>query len=90
VPTGRERVDLRAARNTARHLVEGWAVEAAKQRKVATAYRDHLVALGDELRALQRANGVPEHECETCRQAAESLAAGEDASRTPAADDWRR
>jgi hypothetical protein len=68
-----ERPDFRAARQTARHLVESWGIEAAEQRQRATEYRDHLVALRDELHALQRMAGVEEHDCETCRTAARSI-----------------
>ena len=65
----RERIDLRAARNTARHLVEGWGVEATRRRKLAEEYRKHVLALSAELRELQRASGLPEHDCPTCQLA---------------------
>jgi len=69
---GREggRIDLRAARNTARHLVEGWALEAARRRKLAEEYRQHVLALREELARLQRDHGLPEHDCPTCAKAA--------------------
>lgn len=72
-----DRPDWRAARNTARHLVEGWGIEAAQQRRLATEYRDHLAWMVDELRSLQRAGGSEEHShsCPTCRKVAESMAA---------------
>jgi hypothetical protein len=53
--------------------VESWGIEAAEQRKLATEYRDHVLALGEELRGRQRAAGVELHDCETCRQAARSI-----------------
>jgi hypothetical protein len=64
------RIDLRAARNTARHLVEGWALEAARRRKLAEEYRQHLLALRAELASLQRDHSLSEHDCPTCRKAA--------------------
>lgn len=71
VPADREpgRVDLRAARNTARHLVEGWALEAARRRKLAEEYRQHLLALRAELGSLQRAEGATAHDCAICQKA---------------------
>jgi len=50
--------------------VEGWALEAARRRKLAEEYREHVVALGGELRDLQRASARPEHHCPTCDKAA--------------------
>lgn len=70
------RPDYRAARRTARHLAEGWAIDAAEQRTLATEYREHLVAILSELRALQHAAGIAEHDCETCRKASR-MAAGD-------------
>jgi hypothetical protein len=69
VPVGRERVDLRGVRNTARHLIEGWALEAARRRKLAEEYREHVLTLAGEVRSLQGAAGLPEHDCPTCRKA---------------------
>jgi hypothetical protein len=68
-PDEPRRIDLRAARNTARHLVEGWALEASRRRKLAEDYREHLVALRTELAGLQRANGLDEHDCPICTKA---------------------
>jgi hypothetical protein len=78
-PNGRERVDLRAARNTARHLVEGWAVEASRRRKLAEEYRQHLLGLRDELRMAQGQAGQVAHDCPICQKAA----AGPDAGDVP-------
>jgi hypothetical protein len=64
-----KRPDLRAARNTARHLVEGWAVEAGRRQKLAEQYREHVLALSAELRELQRDADMPEHDCPICQQA---------------------
>jgi hypothetical protein len=63
------RVNLQAARITARHLVEGWAVEASRRRKLADEYREHVLALSAELRELQRDAGMPEHDCPICQKA---------------------
>jgi hypothetical protein len=65
----RPRIDLNAARKTARHLVEGWAVEASRRRKLAEEYREQVLALSAELRELQREAGMPEHECPICQKA---------------------
>jgi hypothetical protein len=70
VPAGRGRIDVRAARNTARHLVEGWGLEAARRLELAEEYREHVLQLAGELRSLQRGAGTPEHDCPTCRKAA--------------------
>jgi hypothetical protein len=60
---------MREARQTARHLAEGWAIEVAQQRKLITEYRDHLAWMAGELRALQGGVGVEEHSCPTCEKA---------------------
>lgn len=75
----RPRVNLQAARNTARHLVEGRAVEASLRRTLADEYREHVLALSAELRELQRDAGMPEHDCPICQKAE----AGPDAADGP-------
>ena len=71
------RVNLQAARNTARHVVEGWAVEASRRRKLADEYRQHVLALSAELRELQRDAGMPEHDCPICQKAEAGPEAGD-------------
>jgi hypothetical protein len=65
----RPKIDLRAARNTARHVAESWALEASRRRKLAEEYRQHIVSLREELAGLQREQGLPEHDCPVCQQA---------------------
>ena len=67
------RPDWRAARQSGRHLVEDWALEAAQQRRLAIEYRDHLAWLVAELRTAQRAAGTEEHWCATCQKVADSV-----------------
>jgi hypothetical protein len=68
-----DRPDWRAARKAARHVVEGWGLEATEQRRLATEYGEHLAWMVEELRALQRAAGVEEHACPTCQKVAASM-----------------
>jgi hypothetical protein len=63
------RIDIRTARNTARHVAESWALEAARRRKLAEEYRQHLVSLREELAGMQREQAMPEHDCPICQKA---------------------
>ena len=53
--------------------MEGWAIEAAQQRRLADEYRDHVVWLAAELRARQSAAGIVAHDCPICRNAVTAL-----------------
>lgn len=64
-----DRPDWTAARNVGRRVAEAGAIEAARQRRLAEEYREHLLWLRDELQGMQRAAGMLEHDCPICQQA---------------------
>ena len=75
----RDGPSFRDARQTARHVVESWALEATQQRNLANEYRDHVRWLSGELRSLQHAAGLEQHWCPTCVQAATVVGEGGEA-----------
>jgi hypothetical protein len=50
-------------------VAESWALDAARRRKLAEEYRQHLVSLREELAGMQREQGTPEHDCPICQKA---------------------